>query len=320
MNALVLAAGLGTRLRPLTQLRAKPALPVLGIPSLWYGAWHLQRELKPKAFALNASHLPQTVRDAGNDPALCEFTGIDFHYSDESAGILGSSGALWRLSSWIGRATLAVCNGDTIGFPSWRRMLEFHRASKAAITLHARAHAGSAEAYTDLKIDERGRVTAFGEKATSGLMFSGSYLFEPRLLERLPPGASELRATLLEPLIRERKLFAFREDMPWFDTGSVASYAQTQFELLKKIPQARPLVERKMREVALDAWIPSDWSLDAAAALKLSGPVALTGGLRGWTQVAKQFGPKFIGIEPPPAGLAIPTSNAIVFSSQIEKL
>lgn len=317
MKGLILAAGLGTRLRPLTLERAKPSLPILGIPALWYGAWHLARELAPKALAINAGHAPDTLRRAVTDAELRRFTGVDFHVSDESGLILGSSGALKKLSGWIGNDLLAVCNADSISFPSWKKMADFHRKKKAVLTLHVRASSSSSEPYTEVQVDADCRITGFGPKTTHGLMFSGAYFIEPSLLARLPEGVSELRETLLEPLAREGGLYAFREDLEWFDTGTVAAYAEAQFLLLRLAPQARVLVEVKMREDWPDAWVPRFWKHGVPA---LKGPVVLSGDQAGWMAAGSVFGPRFIGIEPPPHGTRVPAQNAVVLSSIVEKI
>lgn len=320
MKAFILAAGLGTRLRPFTNVKAKPALPVIGVPTLWFGAWHIKRELGISEIALNVSHLPGTVREAAQDAELMRATGIDFHFSDESAQVLGSSGALWKLSSsWIGDQTLAVSNGDSICFPSWKRMLECHRKNKAAITLHVREFSQAAEAYTNINVESDGRISSFGAKERDGIMFSGCYLFEPSLLSRLPAGVSELRPSLLEPLAKEGKLFAYREDAEWFDTGTVGTYAQTQFDLLKKIPMCRDLIEIKMREETSGVWVPRAWSRNAGKPA-LQAPAIMTGDQSQWAAAASVFGPKFIGIEPPMPGITVPAQKSIVLATHFEKL
>ena len=320
MKALILTAGLGTRLRPLTNERAKPSLPVIGIPTFWYSAWQLQKTLGIKDIALNLSHKPESIRAAAEDSDLTQATGVRFHYSDETTQVLGSSGALAKLAaSWIGKETLAVSNGDSICFPAWRKMLDFHQRSKALITLHLRAFSNTLEPYTNIAVADDGRVLTFGEKAQKGVMFSGCYLFEPSLLARIPSGVSELVPTLLKPLSAEGKLYAYIENTEWFDTGSVATYAQTQFDLLKKIPDARPLIEIKMREDSRDCWVSRDWSR-AANKPALRGPVVMSGRQEDWAVHASLYGPRFVGIESPVSGLSIPTENAIVLGSQIERL
>jgi mannose-1-phosphate guanylyltransferase len=319
MKALILAAGLGTRLRPLTEKFAKPALPVIGVPSFWYAAWHLRNELGVDKIAMNMGHASDSLRRAGDDVELRKFTGITFHYSDESAKILGSSGALKKLSKWIDGDLLAVTNGDTISRPSWKKMLAFHEERKATVTLHARKFddATSDEMYTTLDIDANGRVLRFGPKAKSGKMFSGSYLFSPSALRFLPEGVSELRPTVLEPLIEEQKLFAFQEEVDWLDTGTIGAFADAQFELLKRMPQWRKLVEVKMREDSEGCWVPRRWrKLD----IELNGPVVLTGDQETWGRVASSYGPRFIGIEEPSFDGTTPTENALVCSGHIHNL
>lgn len=312
MKALVLGAGLGTRLRPLTLERAKPALPVLGVPCLWYGAWHLKRAMGIEAFAVNAGHAAESLRTAVAHPVLSAHTGIHFHVSDESDGILGSSGALWKLRPWIGRDSLAVVNGDTIVFPDWKRMRGFHAASEALMTIHVRGFSKSHEKYAGIRVGGDGRVLAIGEHSDNGVMFSGSYLVEYEAVARLPDGASELRPALFEPLIAEGRLYAFREDVPWAETGNAHDYAEAQFGLIQRMPQARELAESAMREISPHVWIPKEWGRPAIA---FQPPVVMTGRATDWENCSRAYGPRFIGIEAPAPGLPVPVKNAIVLSN-----
>jgi NDP-sugar pyrophosphorylase family protein len=306
MRALIVAAGLGTRLRPLTESRAKPSLPVLGVPAFFFAAWHLAKRLGVKEIALNKSHAAESLVQAAGDAQLLRACGLKgFHFSDETAQVLGSSGALWNLKSWIGSSVLAVCHGDAICLPPWERLARLHREKGAAVTMHLRSFNGATEEkYTDVRMAEDGRVTEFGPKSSSGLMFSGAYLIEPSLLSRLPAGASELRPSLLEPLAKEGRLFALREDGPWLDIGSPRLYAEAQFALLRELPAARELVELKMREQGTNCWVPKTWSKPRAAGegLDLRGPVVLMGGEDRWAEISREYGPRFAGIEPPTKG------------------
>jgi NDP-sugar pyrophosphorylase family protein len=210
-----------------------------------------------------------------------------------------------------------VTNGDTISRPSWKKMLAFHKEKRATVTLHARSFKETNELYTALKIDSDGRVLDFGPKAKSGTMFSGSYLFEAAALRLLPDGVSELRPTILEPLIKEQKLFAFQEDVDWLDTGTLGSFSEAQFELLHRMPQWRKLVEVKMREEADGCWVPKKWR---KVKVELHAPVVLTGDQESWNRVADAFGPRFIGIEEPAFDGTTPTEDALVCSGHIHKL
>ncbi len=305
MKAFILAAGLGTRLRPLTEKVAKPALPIVGIPSLWFPAWQIKRRLGVAEFMVNASHAPDTVRSAAADKELSAFTGIRFEVSDESSELLGTSGALKKVEAWVGRETLVVANGDVVSDFDMAKMLEFHKKKKSKLTLHLRGFDGQknhyAEPYVNVDCGADGTIKNFGVKSTQGVMFSGTYLIEPDLFTRLPAGFSDLRPALLEPLAVEGKLFGYREDCEWFDTGTVASYAKANFELLSKIPAYKPLVEVKMRNLNAGSWVPKAWiEKGVEKRFDLTAPCVLLGNPLEWERVAgKEFGPKFLGLAPP---------------------
>lgn len=320
MRALILAAGKGTRLLPLTESKAKPSLPLLGIPMLWFPAWHINRQLQIGAFALNISHAAESVKQAAKDIELHWLTNISFHFSDETGELLGSSGALWKLRQWVGSDLLAVMNGDTLCFPDWKKLVHFHMSKSAAITLHVRSFKNSlSEDYTSIEIDPTtGKVLKLGAKSKSGVMFSGSYLIEPTALKRLPNGFSELRPALLEPLIAEGQVYAFQEELPFLDLGNVHGYVQAQFEVLRLFPFLRELIEVKMREEKPGVWIPAKWRTRNLPAL--TAPAILSGELEHWEKSSSLFGPKFLGIEPPPAGSKIPFSNALVLGKTLKKL
>lgn len=296
-KGLVLAAGLGTRLRPLTDDVAKPALPVLGIPTVWYSLLHLARSLQLSEIAVNISHAPDTMKKVLDDPTFRSMIGIPIYISDETSEILGSSGALWKLKDWVGNSTLAVVNADCICPLNWRRLEKQHQRSKGLMTIHVRKHESSPESYTDIEIDAYSRVISFREKTSSGTMFSGAYFIEPEALKRLPAGKSELKNTLLDPLSKERILFACSEEVSWLDTGSISTFAQTQFELLRQVPDFRDLVSHRMKEVRSGSWIPIEW--ESTDGITLVSPCVLNGNKSQWMKANSvvQYGPNFIGLE-----------------------
>jgi NDP-sugar pyrophosphorylase family protein len=115
MKAMVLAAGLGTRLRPLTLLAAKPVLPVLNRPLLH---WTLDRlaEAGVRAAVVNTHHLPGTVRRALGDGRAF---GLRLRYSHERR-ILGTGGGPRAVRAWLGRepfssSTATCCSTSTSG-------------------------------------------------------------------------------------------------------------------------------------------------------------------------------------------------------------
>lgn len=316
IKGLVLAAGLGTRLRPLTFHYAKPSLPIIGIPAVWFPIWHFSRAIQIQDIAINLSYLPETVRKALEDPILIKSLPVSFHFSDESQQILGSSGALRKIKNWVGKSMLFVSNGDTICCPNWKQMLDFHQQNKSKITLHVRSFQSSTEQYRHLEVAQDGRLLALREKRHAGFMFTGNYIIESDCLERLPEGKSELVPSLLEPLLLEEKAFTFVEDAPWFDTGNVTDFFKAQFLLLKQLPQLRELIELKMTEISPHCWQPRDWD---EKSFLLDAPCILSGSQDSWSEFAmqyelKSFGPFFYGFNPSRtcSSLPVPLKNGIL--------
>lgn len=308
-KGLVLCAGLGTRLRPLTLQYAKPALPVLGIPSVWFSVWHLSQSLQLRELAVNVGHAPETLRKVLDDAVLVKKTGANFFVSDESSQILGSSGVLWKLKDWIGSDTLFATNGDSIFYPNWKQMFEVHKSSGALMTLHVRSFDHGDGEFTDLQIDSHGRLLKLESKKKSGTMFSGAYILDASVIADIPAGVSELKNTVLDPLIKKQKLFTYKEDIAWFDTGTIPAYAKTQFELLKAEPRFQELIELKMKQHGKQVWVPKEWN---ETKLQLKAPAVLQGNASDWLEHGKEFGPNFIGIQSPTEKELEQNKNAIV--------
>jgi mannose-1-phosphate guanylyltransferase len=317
MKAFILAAGLGTRLRPLTEKVAKPSLPLLGVPTLWFPAWQIRGQLGIDSFMVNASHAPETIRQAANDEILSRFTGIRFQVSDESKELLGTSGALKKIEPWIAGETLVVSNGDVVSDFDLSKMLKFHQSKKSKLTLHLRAFDGGDEKYADIKCTKDGVVLELGPKKEKGVMFSGCYIIEPELLKKLPKGFSDLRPALLEPLAKDGALFTYREDCEWLDTGSLSSYAKANFEILKKIPSSRKLIELKMQEPSNGVWLPKEWA--GFEKIRFHPPVMLQGRLEEWMAASMFYGPNFLGLKPPEKKPGV-FKNTLMHSSFTSKL
>src|ERR1044072_171983 len=130
MRAIVLSAGYGTRLWPLTEDRTKPALPILGKPLLGYVAEYLAG-YGIDEIAVNMHHRPESVRRALGDGSRF---GVKLHYVEEPV-ILGTSGALDNTREFFERETFVVVNGKIITDIDLSAALETHRKSNALATL-----------------------------------------------------------------------------------------------------------------------------------------------------------------------------------------
>src|SRR5215510_10821031 len=130
MRAIVLSAGYGTRLWPLTEDRTKPAIPILGKPLVGYVAEYLAN-YGFNDIVVNLHHRPQSVRDALGNGSMF---GVKLHYVEEPE-ILGTSGGMDNARELLEDETFIVINGKIITDINLSLALEKHRNSGALATL-----------------------------------------------------------------------------------------------------------------------------------------------------------------------------------------
>ncbi len=227
-RAVVLAAGLGTRLRPLTDVLAKPAVPVAGQALVVRVLEWLRREGVTEAI-VNLHHLPATVTGVLGDGAQL---GLRVRYSWEPV-ILGSAGGPKQaLSLWPGQAEpFLIVNGDTLTEFALEPLRAAHAAARAdgALVTMAVVRNTRPNHYNGLRLDAEGRVLAFVPKGHSEETwhFIGVQVVEPRLFERVPAGTpSETVAGLYRELVAASPgaVRAYRVDAAFLDVGTPADY------------------------------------------------------------------------------------------------
>jgi NDP-sugar pyrophosphorylase family protein len=230
VKAVILAAGLGERMRPLTDRIAKPVLPVLNEPLIL----RTLREIKKagvRDVAINLHYRPDTVRAA----IPSEPFGLKVRYSRETR-ILGTGGALRKLRAWIGDEPVLVINGDVVFDFDLKRVVQVHHDAQALATLVLRDNPDRS-LYKPVVVDRRNRIVAMrglpaGREGRT-LMFASVHIIEPVALRRLPLGASDTVQHLYIPLLHEgAHLQGVREKGAWFDLGNPATYLTSQSRLL----------------------------------------------------------------------------------------
>jgi len=232
MKAMVLAAGLGTRMRPLTLLRAKPVLPVLDRPLIAFTLERLARA-GVRDVVVNLHHLPETVSSAlGSGRRF----GLRILYVHEPR-VLGTGGGPRGVRDFFGREPFLLVNGDVYLDLDLRRLVARHRASGALATLALR-RLPDPRAYSTVVTDRRGRILSIAGKPAPAegarSMFAGVHVLEPRLLERLPEGASDSVRDLYVPLLAEgAPLLGVRLEGAWYDFGRPSLYRDAQLRLLR---------------------------------------------------------------------------------------
>jgi mannose-1-phosphate guanylyltransferase len=186
LQALILTAGLGTRLRPLSDVRAKPAVPVGGEPLVrrivaWLAS-HAVRDV-----VLNLHHRAETITAVVGDGSDL---GVAARYSWEQPRVLGSAGGPRQALPLLDGDTLLIVNGDTLTDVNLREMEAAHARSGAAVTL-ALVPNSDYERYGGVVLDDDHRVTGFvarGPAAAGSYHFVGVQLASRAVFEPLPAG------------------------------------------------------------------------------------------------------------------------------------
>jgi mannose-1-phosphate guanylyltransferase len=233
VNAMLLCAGLGTRLRPLTLERPKPLVPLLGRP---LAAWALDRlaTVGVRSVVANTFHLGAQI-----EPALAPFAaghGMTLACVHEKE-LLGTGGGIRNALPRLGQDPFVVFNGDVLSAPNLERALSLHERSGARMTMVLREDP-DAERLGAIDVDADGRVRRIlGEGAAPPVpvrrcMFTGVYVLSADIEEDLPEQGCIVRHSLRRWLARGDRVSAIVDDGPWHDLGTIRSYAEVTFGLL----------------------------------------------------------------------------------------
>lgn len=247
--ALVLAAGLGTRARPLTLLRAKAALPVSGQPLIvrilrWLAAYGITD------IVLNLHHRPETIAGLIGDGSGL---GVGVHYSWEQPLVLGSAGGPRRALDIIGSSPFFIINGDTLTDVDPRAVLERHRESGARVTMAFVPNAAPLH-YGGAAVDREGFVSGFvrrGAAAAGSYHFIGVQVAAADVFEPLVDGSpANSVGGCYDALIRDdrRAIAAHISTASFWDIGTPADYLATSLAFA-----ARERTPPHGRNVTIDA-------------------------------------------------------------------
>ncbi len=232
----MLAAGLGTRLRPLTESTPKPLLPVVGVPILGHTLAQLAA-VGCEAVAINLHYQGGQIRSRFGE----SFGGIPITYSEEPE-ILGTGGALHPLRDFLSQADLIfLINGDSLCPWPLKKLIRAHQAGSAAATLLLTRRADPRSFGGGVGIGREGEILSFrGEAPAEGspiarrFVFAGAHVFSPALLERVKPGPSDIVRDLYTPLLAEGgaggHLGSLVTSRPWHDLGTPRRFLEATIE------------------------------------------------------------------------------------------
>ncbi|HEX2240976.1 MAG TPA: nucleotidyltransferase family protein, partial [Actinomycetota bacterium] len=189
MKALILAGGLGTRLRPLTYTRPKHLLPIANVPHVQHVLDQLSRAGVSEV-GLLTSYLASAF-DSVVERARREGMRLEVAHEEEP---LGTAGALKNAEALVGDEAFFAFNGDILTTVDLEALVRFHRDNDAEATIML-TPVEDPSAFGVVPTDESGRVEGFIEKpprdeAPTNMINAGVYVFEPSVLRRIPPGRS----------------------------------------------------------------------------------------------------------------------------------
>ncbi len=238
MKAMILAAGKGTRVQPITHVIPKPMIPILQKPVMEF-LLELLKEHGFKEIMVNVSHLAEEIENYFRDG---QRFGVEIAYSFEGriedgelvGDALGSAGGLKKIQDFqkFFDDTFVVLCGDALIDLDLSEAVKRHKQKGALATLITKSvPQENVSSYGVVVTDEDGRVKAFQEKpsidsALSNKINTGIYLFEPEIFEYIPSNQPfDIGADLFPKLVEiGAPFFALSMDFEWVDIGKVPDY------------------------------------------------------------------------------------------------
>ncbi len=246
---MILAAGFGTRLRPLTYTMPKPMVPLCGRPLIgWAVESFLQAGIDD--IVVNVHHLPEQIERFLVDTYGTRAT---FFFSREEGEILGTGGGLRRVRARLeSEEMFFLVNADTIQFPRYGalRAALLERSALAALTLR---HPPENDRFTAVYFED-GLVTGFGKGTGEPLMFAGSHAISSRIFRALPDREfSGIVEHAYQPVLDTATdvIAGVVDDGPWFDIGKPARYLEASGALCAGFAGARSVIEGEARDSAV---------------------------------------------------------------------
>jgi mannose-1-phosphate guanylyltransferase/phosphomannomutase len=264
VKAMVLAAGAGTRLRPLTYETPKPMVPVLNRPVIHHVLDNLLRHGVQDVMVNLHAHADQ-VRGYCGDGSRWS---LRVQYSHE-AKLLGTAGAIKKVEKFFRGGPFFVMSGDGISDIDLTAMLAFHRRNRSLATMAIKAVDARFD-YGVTLTKAGGRIKGFLEKPSWSDVFSnkvntGIYLFEPEVFRYIPRGVYDFGNQLWPKLLRLKKpIFAYETDAYWTDVGNLSEYRKCQIDSL----EGRCRINIPGREIRKGVWVETPAAISPKAILR----------------------------------------------------
>lgn len=306
MKAMILAAGKGTRVRPLTYDLPKPMIPILGKPVMAYLVEHLSR-YGITEIMVNVSYLHEKIEEYfGEGHQFGVQIGYSFEgYTNDAGEVvpepLGSAGGMKKIQefgNFFDETTIVLCGDALIDLDIKSALFEHRRKGALASVITLEVPWDKVSSYGVVVSDADGRIRAFQEKpaqadALSNCVSTGIYIFEPEVLELIPSDRPFDIGSELFPLLVEKGLpfYAQKREYNWIDIGSVKDY----WEVLQSVLMGE-VAQLDVPGIQIDdgLWVGLNTSIDWSGGTRIEGPVYIGSGSR-IEAGATIIGPTWIG-------------------------
>ncbi len=289
MKAMILAAGLGTRLKPLTEDIAKPMVPIVNKPVMEHIVELLVRH-GIRDIYVNLHYYPHAIRNHFGDGKAWG-AHIEYSYEEE---LLGTAGGVKKLEKELRGETFLIISGDALTDIDLGGLAEYHRAKRGIASIVC-TRVDDPSKYGVVIADEEARIRSFQEKPEPGteqsrVANSGIYMMEPDIFDLIPKRfyydfGSQLFPDLLE---NDIAFYAYVHNDYWNDVGSIEEYRRGNFDALEghvrvNIPGVR---------IGDDVWIGDGTVIEED--VLIVGPICIGAECHVMTG-AKLYGPLIVG-------------------------
>jgi NDP-sugar pyrophosphorylase family protein len=229
---MLLAAGLGTRLRPLTDLRPKPIVPVANRPLAAFAMDYLARS-GVQSIVANSHRQPELVESTLN---AARPEAVELRFSRETR-LLGTGGGLRKAQVLFDdpQSPVIVMNGDTLFAPDLDRAQAEHLSRGAVATMILR-RSPDARRLGAIGIDQNGWVRSLlgaphDDRSRESLMFTGVHILAPEGFSALPESGCVIRSAYRHWVDRGAPVLGLVDESPWADLGTVGEYHRLNLAL-----------------------------------------------------------------------------------------
>ncbi len=262
-RALVMAAGLGTRLYPISKAVPKAFVPVCGIPAIQFSIDHL-RDSGIREIVINVHHHGARVLKLIKK---LDTRGLKVHVSDERKELLGSAGGIRKGYEFFRGHPFLVVNADVLSTVDLRKLINEHKRNAArshawmTMSVHPRGFQG--QRYAEAEFDRRTRrLKRMVTRREQRPFYLGTGVYEPASVARVKLGTvADYKDLILKPALRAQRAFVLPDGGFWMDLGTPELWARAHRELLERLEKRTlPLswirrLKKSNRKIMRGRWV-----------------------------------------------------------------